>query len=53
MLDNYDNTDFKVTSYVTSEYNEQSGITEIQRRADEPGFADRFKVLTDAIIRYR
>lgn len=50
LLDNYDNKNFKVTSYITSAFDEQSGLTEIQKRTAEPGYAERFKVLTDAII---
>ena len=49
-LADYARDDFKVTSYVTSNYYGDTNDTEIQRRADEPGYAQRFGVLTDAII---
>lgn len=49
-LADYERSNFKVTSYVTSDYNSDTGLTDIQRKASDPGYTEQFKVLTDAII---
>lgn len=49
-LDNYHRDDFKVTSYLNSNLNTETGLTDIQAQADDPGYTGRFQTLTDVIL---
>lgn len=49
-LDNYHRDDFKVTSYLNSNLNTETGLTDIQAQADDPGYTGRFQALTDVIL---
>lgn len=50
LLNDYNRNDFKVTSYITSSVDAQTGKSQIQQGSEDDGFVQRFSVLTDAII---
>ncbi len=49
-LNNYHRDDFKVTSYLNSNLNADTGLTDIQTQANDPGYTGRFQMLTDVIL---
>lgn len=49
-LDNYYRDDFKVTSYLNSNLNTETGLTDVQAQAEDPGYVGRFQTLTDVIF---
>lgn len=49
-LEHYNRSDFKVTSYLTSALDSETGKTQIQLQENDADFTGRFSVLTDVII---
>lgn len=49
-LKDYNRRDFKVTSYLTSAVDAETGKTQIDLGQSDAGYSDRFAVLTDVII---
>lgn len=49
-LKDYHRKDFRVTSYLNSALDESTGLTQVQRGESDPGYFNRFKVVTDAIM---